>query len=78
MGWFEVGERVQAPPTAEEINRTIEQHLISSAWAVAVDNVSMTKEERAAWLDFRQALSDIPNQVGYPENVIWPTEPPTT
>lgn len=28
-----------------------------------------------AWLDYRQALRDITQQSGYPENVIWPTPP---
>ena len=27
------------------------------------------------WQDYRQALRDIPQQSGYPENVIWPEQP---
>ena len=27
------------------------------------------------WLDYRQALRDIPQQAGFPENVTWPTKP---
>lgn len=27
------------------------------------------------WLDYRQALRDIPQQPGFPDNVTWPTEP---
>ena len=27
------------------------------------------------WLDYRQALRDIPQQAGFPENVTWPEEP---
>ena len=27
------------------------------------------------WLDYRQALRDIPQQPGFPDNVTWPTAP---
>ena len=27
------------------------------------------------WLDYRQALRDIPQQAGFPDNVTWPTQP---
>ena len=75
QGWFEVGEEPPIVPTAEEVNATVAQMLINTAWAVAVDNTTMTKGERASWLDFREALRNIPSQTGFPENVIWPTEP---
>jgi len=31
--------------------------------------------DQAAWAQYRQALRDIPQQDGFPENVIWPTKP---
>jgi hypothetical protein len=49
--------------------------LLTTAWAVAVDNISMTKEQRANWIDFREALRNIPNQEGFPTTIVWPTEP---
>ena len=27
------------------------------------------------WVDYCQALRDIPQQSGFPENIVWPTEP---
>ena len=27
------------------------------------------------WVDYRQALRDIPEQTGFPENIDWPQEP---
>jgi hypothetical protein len=30
---------------------------------------------RDAWLSYRQALRDIPQQAGFPRNVVWPTKP---
>jgi hypothetical protein len=31
--------------------------------------------ERNAWATYRQALRDIPEQVGFPNDVVWPTTP---
>ena len=31
--------------------------------------------DQAAWATYRQALRDVPEQEGFPENVIWPTPP---
>jgi len=75
QGWVEVGEETVIPPTAEEINDTIEKMLINTAWTVASDNTDLTKGQRSAWIDFRQALRDIPLQPSFPTNVIWPSEP---
>jgi len=75
QGWFEVGEEAPIPMTAEEANSTVAQLLNATAWAVAADNTSMTKEQRANWLDFREALRNVPSQEGFPENIIWPNQP---
>lgn len=34
-----------------------------------------TPEISQAWLDYRQALRDVPAQAGFPETVVWPTKP---
>lgn len=75
QGWFEVGEETPTPLTAEEVNVTIKQMLNNTAWAVAVDNTTITRSQRADWMAFRQALRDIPLQAGFPTNVVWPSEP---
>ena len=36
---------------------------------------SDTPEISQAWLDYRQALRDIPSQAGFPTNIEWPTKP---
>lgn len=36
---------------------------------------SMTPQEQQAWADYRQALLDVPQQSGFPENIDWPTKP---
>ncbi len=75
QGWFEVGEETSPPLTADEANATIARMLINTAWAVASDDTTITRGQRADWIAFRQALRDIPLQSGFPTNIVWPTEP---
>ena len=75
QGWVQVGEEAPAPTTADEANATITQMLINTAWAVASDDTTITRGQRADWIAFRQALRDIPLQAGFPTSIVWPTEP---
>jgi hypothetical protein len=75
QGWVEVGEETSPPLTADEANATIAHMLINTAWAVASDDTTITRGQRADWIAFRQALRDIPLQSGFPTNIVWPTEP---
>jgi len=36
---------------------------------------SMTSEQQAAWSAYRQALLDVPQQAGFPDNIDWPVAP---
>jgi len=36
---------------------------------------SLTEDQRQAWADYRQALLDVPQQEGFPHNVVWPVKP---
>ena len=38
-------------------------------WAV------LDAETQAAWATYRQALLDVPQQSGFPNDITWPTEP---
>ena len=42
---------------------------------VLMPDVVMTEEVKQAWLDYRQALRDLPANTSDPSNPIWP-EPP--
>lgn len=75
QGWFEVGEEVLKPMTADEVNATIANILKDTAWAVAEDNTTITRGQRADWLAFRQTLRNIPLQAGFPTEIVWPSEP---
>ena len=75
QGWVQVGEETTPSMTAEEANATVAQRLKDSAWAVASDDATITRGQRADWIAFRQALRDIPLQSGFPTNIAWPSEP---
>lgn len=36
---------------------------------------SLSEEKKQEYRDYRQALLDVPEQIGFPDNVIWPTKP---
>ena len=35
----------------------------------------LSSEQQEAWSAYRQALLDVPDQSGFPDNVAWPTKP---
>lgn len=75
QGWVQVGEEAPIPMTADEAHATIAERLRNTAWAVAEDDATITKGQRADWLAFRQELRNIPLQAGFPTNIVWPNEP---
>lgn len=75
QGWFVVGEETIKAISLDEINDTIDKILKNTASYVAVDNTSMDKGSRAKWIEFRQAVREIPLQPGFPNEIKWPTEP---
>ena len=75
QGWVEVGEPSTVTMSVEVANATIEQMLKNTAWAVASDNTSSTREQFAQWMEYRQALREVHLQVGFPTNIVWPAEP---
>jgi len=48
-----------------------DQLLAASDWSVLTDS-PLSKTQKMAWIEYRQALRDVPNQDGFPENVIFP------
>lgn len=55
---------------AEKVRQERNQLLQQTDW-MANSDVTMSDE----WRTYRQALRDITAQVGFPNDVIWPTEP---
>jgi hypothetical protein len=48
--------------------------LYSTDWT-QLPNGPLTQQQQEAWAVYRQQLRDIPEQSGYPFNVVWPTPP---
>jgi hypothetical protein len=64
------------PPTSEELAASArvkrDALLAASDWSQAGDVPQATKD---LWIPYRQALRDVPEQAGFPSEIIWPTKP---
>lgn len=59
-------------PNATEIALALRtQLLVNSDWTQLPD-VPLSAEKKAQWATYRQALRDITNQSGFPDNINWP------
>ena len=76
---FTEAEIAQWKAQREKNHRAGRDRLLSEEVDPIVSNPlrwnSMTTEEQQAWADYRQALLDIPQQSGFPHDVVWPTKP---
>jgi hypothetical protein len=75
MGWFEIDIPEPAVDQKALVDGQIAQYLLDTAPMVAMDNTSMTKAERQAWMLYRKKLQEIPLNPDYPNEVFWPTRP---
>lgn len=66
--WIEVDQKMI-------VNEQIDRDLKETEDKVDANNTSMTKGQRAAWIEYRQRLIEVPLQIGYPDNVFWPSRP---
>jgi hypothetical protein len=78
------GSSFSAPDRSDEVSKAVRDRrdafLAESDWVVtkaieqnAMDGLGV--QIPVVWLDYRQALRDIPQQPGFPDNVTWPTAP---
>jgi len=56
----------------EDIRTKRNSLLSGSDWTQGVDVPQAIKDKYAA---YRQALRDVPQQAGFPDNIVWPTKP---
>jgi len=49
--------------------------LIASCDWTQIPDAPLTAAQRAAWVTYRQALRDVPAQVGFPDTIDWPKNP---
>lgn len=57
-----------------DVNLKRQKLLYATDWT-QIPNGPLTTTQQEAWATYRQELRDIPEQSGYPFNVIWPTPP---
>lgn len=76
------------PPTQAEIDarlaeevRLYRDNLLASEVDPIVTNplrwAELTADQQQALADYRTALLDVPQQIGFPHNIVWPTNPLT-
>lgn len=61
----------QAEIAAQEARQVRDRLLATSDWTQVAD----APVDAAAWATYRQALRDIPDQPGFPDNITWPETP---
>lgn len=61
---------------AAEVRTQRDALLAACDWTQMADS-PLSKEEKAAYQAYRQALRDVPQQEGFPETINWPEEPKT-
>lgn len=65
-------------PTAEEKARWKRDELLYELDAIATNPLrwgALTETEQQALADYRQALLDVPQQPGFPDEIEWPVNP---
>ena len=60
------------PPKTESIVRSLRDELLNSS---DFTQLADSPANAIAWEEYRESLRDVPEQVGFPEDVIWPVEP---
>lgn len=77
-GWTFDGTNFLPPPDnlredlVKEIRARRDARLQESDWTQAADVPQATRDK---WAPYRQALRDVPQQAGFPDNIQWPTKP---
>lgn len=78
LGWVEVeidDNEILRKQQKELVDLQVDTFLKDSLNYVAADNTSVTKQQRAEWIEYRQKLKEIYLQPDYPLNVNWPKKP---
>lgn len=63
-----------ADTLAQEARQQRDVLLAASDWTQLAD-APLTEEQRAAWAAYRAALRAVPDQVGFPQTILWPSRP---
>ena len=70
--WLKFAKDKEYDVIGDEI-RAERNHLLSLCdWTQNADS-PLDSDQKSAWAAYRQALRDVPEQQGFPYDVIWPT-----
>lgn len=69
--WAAVIKRADYATAAAEVRAERDKRIAATDWTVLGD----AKTDKTDWLEYRQALRDVPEQAGFPYAVQWPTRP---
>lgn len=67
----EAEKEISLEETAQIVRSERDSKLFMSDWTQVAD----APVDQATWAVYRQALRDLPEQLGFPATVVWPTEP---
>ena len=79
-GWTiedQPSEEIDTPPEPDPLDPDVEARLkrdgllLMSDWTQVAD----APVDQAAWANYRSLLRDVPQQVGFPTDITWPTKP---
>jgi hypothetical protein len=66
---------VSEEPSAETEARAYRKQLLSITDWTQLPDSPLSAEKKAEWATYRQALRDITEQAGFPDNIQWPVQP---
>lgn len=73
--WYDPRDQQQKYDSCvQAVNAQRIQLLYESDWT-QIPNNPLTEQAQQDWANYRQQLRDIPQQSGYPFDVVWPTPP---
>ena len=67
-------ELIDAQPL-KELRTKRNTLLAKTDYVATIDDPHPTPEKKQEWLDYRQALRDLPSNTEDPANVVWPSAP---
>lgn len=68
----EIDAQSAAVYRVEKMRMERNARLAATDWTQAADVPQATKDK---WAPYRQALRDVPQQPGFPDNIQWPAKP---
>ena len=72
--WADTKGQEVGPDKELEYRSYRNQLLAECDWTQLGDN-HLTEEQKVEWVQYREALRNVPQQAEYPENVVWPDMP---